>query len=398
VGLLGRLERRDRRGDVTDDPRAIRMVSPLPPAHTGVADYVANILPELENSFRVEIASTREDFEALEGKEGIWIHQLANNPEHLLAYEAAQRHPGLAVLHDLTLSYLVHSYTLGRGEEEALYAEVKRIYGPAKATWLRGELALGRSHSLWSLRFLEEILPKALAVMVHSRFAEATLRRIGQRGRICQAPMPFDPLLDKVSATQSEARHRLGLPEEGFLVGTYGFLGPHKRMEIGVPAFAELRRILPDSRLLIAGEIHDHYADTFDALIEPVREWVHLAGRLSNQDWYLSLLAADVCLNLRYPTIGESSAVLSTVLAAGLPCLVSDLGSYAEFPAGVVAPVPVGEGELEEVTALLARFALDEPFRASMSHHAREYARAQLSPQACASAYGSVLRELCSDL
>ncbi|GIX45372.1 MAG: hypothetical protein KatS3mg130_1780 [Candidatus Sumerlaea sp.] len=41
---------------------------------------------------------------------------------------------------------------------------------------------------------------------------------------------------------------------------------------------------------------------------------------------------ADVCVNLRNPTMGESSATLVQILAMGKPVLVTPLGQYTEFP------------------------------------------------------------------
>src|SRR5205807_3689405 len=53
----------------------------------------------------------------------------------------------------------------------------------------------------------------------------------------------------------------------------------------------------------------------------------------------------DVVLNLRYPTVGESSGTMLRALGLGKPVLVSEIGSFAEFPEDVCLKVPVGAGE-----------------------------------------------------
>src|SRR4051812_49993379 len=70
------------------------------------------------------------------------------------------------------------------------------------------------------------------------------------------------------------------------------------------------------------------------------------------------LAAADVCVNLRYPTAGETSAALLRIMGAGLPVLVSDTGAFAELPAAAVGQVDIGGIEEElllEYLLLLVR-------------------------------------------
>src|SRR5205085_4948193 len=55
--------------------------------------------------------------------------------------------------------------------------------------------------------------------------------------------------------------------------------------------------------------------------------------------------ACDVVLNLRFPTVGESSGTLLRAMGLGKPVLVSEIGSFAEFPEDVCLKVPVGAGE-----------------------------------------------------
>ena len=45
-----------------------------------------------------------------------------------------------------------------------------------------------------------------------------------------------------------------------------------------------------------------------------------------------AMLAVDVGVNLRNPTAGETSATLNTMLGMGKPVIVSDIGTYREYP------------------------------------------------------------------
>ena len=62
-----------------------------------------------------------------------------------------------------------------------------------------------------------------------------------------------------------------------------------------------------------------------------------------------SLMAAcDVLVNLRYPTMGETSGSVIRALSLGKPLVVSDVGWFAELPDDVVLKVPVDEYEVRD--------------------------------------------------
>jgi hypothetical protein len=77
------------------------MLTPLPPARTGVAHYASMLLPALARRADVTAFDSlrdyrREDFD-------VAVYQLGNNPFHAFAFEEAMRHPGVTVLHDFVL-------------------------------------------------------------------------------------------------------------------------------------------------------------------------------------------------------------------------------------------------------------------------------------------------------
>ena len=82
-------------------------------------------------------------------------------------------------------------------------------------------------------------------------------------------------------------------------------------------------------------------------------ERVHVTGFLPFAGFEAAIAACDLCLNLRYPTAGETSASLLRVLAAGRPAIVSDYAQFAELPAAVALRVPLGDEEPAALAALL---------------------------------------------
>ncbi len=57
------------------------------------------------------------------------------------------------------------------------------------------------------------------------------------------------------------------------------------------------------------------------------------------------MAACDVVLNLRYPTVGESSGTLLRALGMGKAVVVSDVGSFREYPDEICLKAPVDASE-----------------------------------------------------
>ena len=62
--------------------------------------------------------------------------------------------------------------------------------------------------------------------------------------------------------------------------------------------------------------------------------------------WEL-MIAADVHVNLRSPTMGETSGTAIRALSLGKPLIVSDVGWFSELPSEVALKVPVDEHEVD---------------------------------------------------
>src|SRR5262249_22253318 len=55
--------------------------------------------------------------------------------------------------------------------------------------------------------------------------------------------------------------------------------------------------------------------------------------------------ACDIILNLRFPTVGESSGTLLRALGMGRAVIVSDIGSFREYPDEICLKAPVDATE-----------------------------------------------------
>jgi glycosyltransferase involved in cell wall biosynthesis len=102
-----------------------------------------------------------------------------------------------------------------------------------------------------------------------------------------------------------------------------------------------------------------------------------------------SLMAAcDVLVNLRYPTMGETSGSVIRALSLGKPLLVSDVGWFSELPDDAVLKVPVDEHEVRVIEAALG-VAADHG--GSLGAAARSYVEREHALAAVADRYVAAL-------
>ncbi|HEV8630792.1 MAG TPA: hypothetical protein VGV61_10780, partial [Thermoanaerobaculia bacterium] len=126
---------------------------------------------------------------------------------------------------------------------------------------------------------------------------------------------------------------------------------------------------------------------------------VHLLGYVDFAGLEEAIAATDLCLNLRYPTAGETSASLLRILAVGRPAVVSDYAQFRDLPDEAVLKVPllVGEEGDADAAAMAARLAelLAAPAElARRGAAARDYVAREHDPGRAAAAMVAACEEL----
>jgi glycosyltransferase involved in cell wall biosynthesis len=324
----------------------VAVLTPLPPAKSGVAHYASLVLPELAK--RVEVRA----FGSLDGyRRGDFdevIYQLGNNPHHEAMMAEAMREPGVIVLHDLVLHHLIVEMTLARGDVEGYVAALHESHGAAGAAWARGRAAgLHSEMGNFLLPASVEVASRSRAVIVHNAYARERLLSFGVTTPIHVVPHPY------VSERKTMDRASLGLNAWHRVIGFFGFLTSAKRAEVVLEAFRVARERDPRLVLLIVGEA----APNID--VAALRqEGVVVTGYVADEQFAAYYSVADRLVNLRYPTAGETSGTLIRAFDAGKPVAVSDYAQFAEFPGECVSKIPLGSGEVEK---LVEFFVADLP-------------------------------------
>jgi len=343
----------------------VAMLTPLPPAKTGVAHYASLLLPALREQLDVTAFDSLDGYRASDFD--ATIYQLGNNPFHGFAYDEAMRTPGVVVLHDLVLHHLIVEQTLARGDADAYVAALEASHGAAGAAWARGRAAgLHSEMGNFLLPASVDVAQRARAVIVHNRYAHDRLRSFGVTTPIHVVPHPYVP--ERRAFARDALRARMGIPGGSRVIGFFGFLTSAKRAEVVLEAFRRARAQNAQLMLLVVGEPApniDRDALRGDGIIT--------TGYVADDDFPAYYAVADRFVNLRYPTAGETSGTLIRALDAGKPVAVSDYAQFAELPDDIVFKVPLGgDDEVNTLTEFLLRdFAPTNAQRAWLEANAR---------------------------
>jgi glycosyltransferase involved in cell wall biosynthesis len=318
------------------------------------------------------------------------LYHLGNDPmAHGWIHAALRRRPGVVVLHEVSLHALVAGLTLGRGDRTSYLAAVERDAGAAGR--LAAERALaGLDPPLWEthpveIPLLAELLDHAEGVIVHSDYAARKVRETGYHRPVHRVPFP--------APSPSHVGH-YELPSRGSpVIGSLGKVNHAKRIPQLLHAFARLRRSLPEALLVLAGEgsASEQVRLRVEALGLEEGRHVLLLDHVSDDDFLALAARCDICVSLRSPTLGETSASAIDALAAGTPLAVSDVGWFSELPGAVAAKVPPDEWEVDHLEAVLELVVSDDGLRAGMAESGLRFVRAELDLERSADAYVSAL-------
>jgi glycosyltransferase involved in cell wall biosynthesis len=397
----------------------IAWLSPLPPIPSGIADYSLELLPALAQASTVDAVSPTPGHRHLDVPAGVRLvsprhfdrsagtydavfHHLGNNPHHEFVYHAALRHPGIAVFHDFVLHHLIDWMAFGdRRIRPEIYERVAVIeegeLGDRLASLRRRMLATEFEKFLFPMnRHVAEV---AKAIVVHNEDARERIAAVAPGVPVSVIPHNAGSAPAAVRGVdRAEARRRLGLAPDAFLVGHFGFITKPKQPAAVVRGFARLAARRDDALLLMVGS--DNTGGGLQRLVARygLTGRVRIAGFVDLTHFYLYLRAVDAVINLRYPTAGESSGTAARSMAEGRATIVNNLGSFAEIPRGVVLKVEIDADMAEGVGEHLIHLAEEPEFRASVERAALAYAATALDRSRCRDLYLDVARRVSSAL
>lgn len=393
MARLSMATRRLSGGKQTRRPR-IAWFSPLPPSRSGIADYSAELLPYLAKLVDLTVFTPDpatitlpgltvrpvSDFAVNRDEFDLPLYQMGNSDQHEWIYAMALRYPGVVVLHDYFLHHFIRHRTVGRGEWTAYGRELAYTLGEDGRELARAVRHGSAASPLFEEPLNQRLIDASLGLVVHSRYAAE--RACHYRPDLSLAVVPA---LVELRSGHS-MRDRLDLPENAVLFGSFGQITTEKRIDVALRAFRGVLERYPDARYLLVG---DPQPDVdLGGLVAQlgVGQAVARVGYVENLNEFVDWISTvDVVVNLRQPTVGETSAVALRAMAAARPLIVYDHGWYSEIPDTAAIKVPPDDDEA--LRQAMEALAVSPERRLMMGQAGHDYVVEHYAPSSVAAAY-----------
>ncbi|WP_296944469.1 glycosyltransferase [uncultured Massilia sp.] len=375
-------------------------VSPLPPEKSGIADYSAELAPELARYYEVELIVEQEHVDdvrlaGLPQRSAAWLREHAgsydrvfyhfgNSPVHKHMFALVRDVPGVVLMHDFyfgnVVDWLEHQAVLPQGFLKGMYES----HGLSGLHALRRD---GRNPTVWKHPVNRGVLDHASGVIVHSAYPKQLAEQwYGPGAADGWRTIPLlrgKPPGHGGPDARARARKRLGIKADDFVVCTFGMLGPTKlNAELLDAWLASTLAADKRCRLVFVG------ANDPGAYGVELDKKLHASGAAKRiaitgfvdaaayADW---LEACDCAVQLRGASRGETSAAVLDCLLYGVATIVNAHGSTASLAQDLLVMLP-DHVETAALAAALERLHGDAALRASLGQRAAAYMEAEHAP------------------
>ena len=388
----------------TEGKPRLAFVSPMPPERSGISFYSADLLPALAEHYDIELIVNQDsvsetvDPSRFPVRNVQWLrdhpldydrvlYQFGNSPFHSHMFDLLADIPGVVVLHDFFLSNLerhldAQRFTRLMANNHGYHALLNSYHGDEASDGLTEAVHLWPANA--------RAVRPAQGVIVHSEHALKLASRFYIASTV--ADWTVIPLL-RVSAdlsdeARSKARQHLGIAQDELLICSFGHLTFNKlpsRLIDGLlqSASAQNQKV----RLVFVGDGGDIGPKILSQIAgSPLRGRVQITGWVSDDLYQRYLQAADLAVQLRSNSRGESSAAVLDCQNYGLPVVVNAHGSLADLPEDTVLRIPDNFSDVDLAEAF-DRLVNDSELRGRIGRSARKLVLEDHAPKVCARAY-----------
>lgn len=384
----------------------LAFVSPLPGAHSGIADYSADLLPELSKYYDIEVVV--EQAEAIDNpwisnnvpiRSSSWfaknanryarvLYHFGNSAFHQHMFDLLENIPGVVVLHDFFLSG-IQAYRDANGHRPDAWAAALFASHGYQALKDRFETT-NTADVIFDYPANLPVLQRAQGIVVHSPHSiELAQQWYGEGAAKTWVTIPLlrTPPNPSVRAT---ARQVLGYQPDDVLICSFGGLASTKLSDRVLKAWldSELSRDRAVHLIFVGQNDEGAFGHSLQQRIDAsaAKDRIKITGWTSADEFKQYLVAADVGVQLRTLSRGETSAAVLDCLNHGVATIVNAHGSMKALDPHIVCRLP-DEFTDEALTNALVVLARDPHQRAELGERAQRFIRQQHDPAQCARQY-----------
>tara|TARA_X000001388_G_scaffold23570_1_gene16046 strand:+ start:21758 stop:23662 length:1905 start_codon:yes stop_codon:yes gene_type:complete len=387
---------------------------PLPPKPNGIADYLAEQLPYFVRNFDVTVVIENDspqpvdipnNVSVLYIEQYMWcraeyaqyphLYHVGNNRDTQYMLEILLSTPGIVMVHDLNLHYLIDLTNLSIGDKASYTKALYNQYGSAGKV-----LGKQLSEYGWKGGFMphelmmnSSIIDAASHIIVHSKYSADKIKAIGHQ-KVSIIPHHLSPKTRKYSLKHKMTyRGQLGLPGNKVVITSMGFIAKAKQIKAVLLSLKKLKEQGLEFVYVLAGQCKPHEYDVYQDIADcGLQDHVIVTGFLEENDFFKYLCASDFIVNLRYPSGGETSGTLTRAMGLGLACVVVDIGPFGEIPKECALKLTYDEDFQTSLTKALSTLIEDNQLRANIGISAKRWVQQTQEINVTTNAYGEVVK------
>lgn len=391
--------------------KKIAVVTPWLKQETGIANFSYRLMPFLNKWFDVDIFidntldkdvdflpyeyGSRYFIDELDNRHANYdeiIYHIGNNTlYHTGIYNYLKKYPGIVELHDHVIhAFFYHSYYL-KGDRETYRQALIDGYGAAGAEHFE-EVDSGRHYPDGEKFSMSESVSNiSKKIIVHNIWSYMQLPEDNLKYVVPHPCFEREELSVNNKRMAEELIHKkINKNDDEILIACFGWVNDNKRPDVLIRAVAELISLNYKVRLVFFGKNNSQKV-TDIIKEEKIAEHVEITGFISAEEYTVALKECAIVVNLRYPSMGESSGTLCEAFKEGKAVIVTAVNQYLEFPDEVCWKLPVCSNE-SVILAEMIKYLIDhDDVRETLGRNAREYADEVLSCENIAQMYSRII-------
>jgi len=431
--------------------KKLNYFSPLPPIKSGISDYSAELLEELQKYFDI-IAYIDNNYNPKERKNikiknykkfnnnAPTIYNIGNSEEHSYIYYSLMKTPGIVILHDenleglkffvakkvkekllengwyqieedkgfkfrwtkkkvffninepttelildvyteypATLTVFINktknkfklkqdkhkTITIKTNQEDKLRVKLKISKPLSFISQIRDPHFRSMGIRIYGIRYKidneykkidlnlegkidisQKIVNSSNGIVTHSEYLKKQVKKINPKVPV--KSINEGVYLNKPEIPKEIIRKKLGLEKYDFIICSFGKIQKHKRIEQALQAFSNFSK-KNNSIYILIGE-----SDKTINIKKIIKKYdlqkkVITTGYIDFKKAIEYIYSSDICINLRWPTTGGTSATLIKSLSIGTPCIITDLPENEQFPESCVFKIKKDEEEIKNI-------------------------------------------------
>lgn len=372
--------------------KKLAIFSPLPPTKSGISDYSIDLGLALSEYFDItfvidndallpddnlikfaEIIKLSQWYKK-NRKDYLIFYQMGNNTYHNYIYDEVIKYPGFVLLHD----YSIHHLMLDRSKKN--HNEYCNLLKKAKE--VNNDLSKYINNQFFLPDLFKFILPlndllieKSSGVIVHSESSFVKIKEKYPSKSSLQINFPVTLAQQLLQYDFINLRRKYRINKSDFIISSFGFVTPTKQIPLILQSLSLIKNDFKNFKYLLVGEVHASINITKLINKYNLNKHVEIIGYtdLSEFEEYIKL--SDLIITLRYPSAGETSAVLLRALAYGKANIVFDYDSFGDFPDKVLLKIPLDTSDPLFLAESIKSIYCNKDLKKSYETNAAKYIR-----------------------